>query len=235
MVYFGTGKYLGKADDTQIDQDTQSFYGVWDRTESNGSQTVFTRSQLLEQEITAEVSVSRQSEFSGSSIDNTLRVTSDNQLTKWYDGQGSSSGEYGGWVLDLVDPDDGLNHGERVVTNARLRTDRVIFTTLIPNDNPCSFGGDSWLMELKMANGGRLEEAPFDLNEDTNYDSNDRTNSGTVPSGIKSKKGIYSEPAIVSTTSNELKLLSSSSGEVEAIEENSGDEDRGRQAWEELR
>lgn len=235
MVYFGTGKYLGTDDNTQIDQTTQSFYAVWDRTESNGNQNLFDRDDLLLQEIESEVSVTRTSAFSGEQVESELRVTSNNNLTNWFDGQGNSNDEYAGWVIDLIDPDDGENHGEKAVTNPRLRGDRIIFTTLIPSDSPCAFGGDSWLMELSTADGGRLGEPPFDLNNDAGFGSADMTDGGVIPSGIKSSKGIFSEATILQVPTGEMKLMSTSSGEVTSIQENPGDEDSGRQSWEELR
>ncbi|MDZ7828342.1 MAG: PilC/PilY family type IV pilus protein [Halofilum sp. (in: g-proteobacteria)] len=241
MIYFGTGKYIGSDDNTQIDQDTQTFYAVWDRTESNGNQNIFDRSDLLQQTIDAEVSVTRTSAFftddDGNPEQTTseLRVTSDNDIPKWFDGQGNSNNEFAGWYLDLIDPDDGDNHGEKAVTNARLRGDRVIFTTLIPSDSPCQFGGDSWLMELATEDGGRLGEPPFDLNDDAGFGSADMTDGGVIPSGIKSQKGIFSEATILQVPTGEVKLMSSSSGEVSAIQENPGDEDSGRQSWEELK
>jgi len=46
-----------------------------------------------------------------------------------------------GWYLDFT-------AGERIVTKAILAYDRVIFSTLIPYGDGCSFGGSGWLMEL---------------------------------------------------------------------------------------
>jgi len=242
MVYFGTGKYIGSGDNTQIDQDTQTFYAVWDRVDSStGNQNLFDRGDLLEQTIDAEVSVTRTSAFftdqngNPEQTDSELRVTSNNDIPKWFDGQGNSNGEFAGWFIDLIDPDDGLNHGEKAVTNPRLRGDRVIFTTLIPSDSPCQFGGDSWLMELATEDGGRLGEPPFDLNDDAAFGSDDKTDAGIIPSGIKSRKGIFSEATILQVPTGEVKLMSSSSGEISAIQENPGDEDSGRQSWEELK
>lgn len=235
MVYFGTGKYLGSDDNTQTGQTTQSFYAVWDRTDKNGNQDLFDRSQLLLQTIDAEVSVTRTSSFSDEDIESELRVTSDNDIPKWFDGQGSSDDEFAGWVIDLIDPDDNDNHGEKAVTNPRLRGDRIIFTTLIPSTSPCQFGGDSWLMELATSDGGRLGEPLFDLNEDAAFGADDMTDSGVIPSGLKSSKGIFSEATILQVPAGEMKLMSTSSGEIATIGENPGDEDSGRQSWEELK
>jgi type IV pilus assembly protein PilY1 len=235
MVYFGTGKYIGAGDNISTGQTTQSFYGIWDRVESNGNQTVFDRSELLEQEVTNEVSVDANNTPGDVTDDSEVRITSDNDIAQWYgDGTGSNPGK-GGWFIDLVDGNDGNNHGEKAVTDPVLRNDRIIFTTLIPSQSPCDFGGGGWLMELSSRDGGHLAEPSFDLNDDATFDGND-THNGTNPGGLKSKIGIVPTPAIMLTPDRtESKFMSGSTGEVDSVTENSGDEDRGRQAWEELR
>jgi type IV pilus assembly protein PilY1 len=53
MIAFGTGKYLENADVSSTT--VQTFYGIWDKDDSKGniaSQTVATRSQLLQQTAT---------------------------------------------------------------------------------------------------------------------------------------------------------------------------------------
>ncbi|HEY7884558.1 MAG TPA: PilC/PilY family type IV pilus protein [Cellvibrionaceae bacterium] len=46
-----------------------------------------------------------------------------------------------GWYVDFP-------AGERIVTKPMLLFDRLIFPTIVPNENPCQFGGSSWIMEL---------------------------------------------------------------------------------------
>ena len=53
-----------------------------------------------------------------------------------------------GWYMDFISPVRPTFRGERVVSNPLLRNGRIIFTTLIPDPDPCGFGGTSWLMEL---------------------------------------------------------------------------------------
>ncbi|MDZ7748181.1 MAG: hypothetical protein U5K43_04480 [Halofilum sp. (in: g-proteobacteria)] len=132
-------------------------------------------------------------------------------------------------------PTTATDYGERAITDPLLRNERIIFTTLIPSQSPCDFGGDGWLMELDTEDGGHLDEPPFDLNDDATFDDSDTSN-GTVPGGLKSKVGIVPTPAIMLTPDRmETKFVSGSTGEVESVTENSGDEDRGRQSWEELK
>lgn len=235
MVYFGTGKYIGSDDNVSTGQTTQSFYAIWDRVGNNDNQTEFTRSDLLEQEVTNEVSVDANNTSGDATDDSEVRITSDNDIGQWYgDGTGSNPGK-GGWFIDLVNGNDGLNHGEKAVTDPVLRNDRIIFTTLIPSQSPCDFGGGGWLMELSSRDGGHLAEPAFDLNDDATFDGSD-THNGTNPGGLKSKIGIVPTPAIMLTPDRtESKFMSGSTGEVDSVTENSGDEDRGRQAWEELR
>jgi len=235
MVYFGTGKYIGSGDNVQTGQTTQSFYAVWDRTDKNGNQTVFQRDDLLVQSITDEVTVDPNNTPGDPTDDVDLRLTSNNEISTWYgDGSGSDPGK-GGWVMDFVNPTDSQNHGEKAVTDPVLRNGRIIFTTLIPSQSPCDFGGSGWLMELDAQDGSYLSEPPFDLNNDVVFDGSDTSN-GTVPGGKKSKVGIVPTPAILLTPDRtEAKFVSGSTGEVESVTENSGNEDRGRQAWEELK
>ncbi len=63
--------------------------------------------------------------------------------------------------------------GEMAVSDPVIRNGRVIFTTIIPNDDPCTDGGTSWLMELDAVSGGRLDYTPLDLNDDSLFDSQD--------------------------------------------------------------
>lgn len=134
------------------------------------------------------------------------------------------------------------------MARAIVRGDRVIFPTLIPDADPCAFGGNSWLMELEMENGGRLSYSVFDLDEDDDFNEDDFVNIGTeddpewVPtSGFDPDVGIINTPAVItgvdptgSGDDDEVKVISGSSGELISIPE-AGTRSRGRQAWQQLR
>jgi len=222
MVYVGTGKFFEAGDEVvPVDQslvDMQSFYGLYD----NGSRIIGDRDQTLQvQQLLGEVS-----EFGQE-----LRSSTDTEV---------DYSNYRGWYLDLVSPVAG-RQGERVVSTPLLRSGRLIFTTLIPSEDPCAFGGSGWLMELSAVTGSRLDYPPLDLNNDGQINeldtisaANSPTGQPIAPSGKKSEVGIIKSPGIVSAGEVEYKYTSGSSGQIEVLTEQ-GDDSRGRQSWIQLR
>lgn len=229
LVMFGTGKYFETGDNDAAGQITQSFYAIWDKAEATLIPIV--RSNLLQQTIISEVNVT------GSNY----RLTSDTQVD-WTSNKG--------WFIDLISPGATNNLGERQVSNAVIRNGKVIFTTLLPSDDPCQDGGTSWLMELDLVSGARLDYSPFDINEDGDFDSVDYIciancenpeDSENPPvlipaSGKKSNVGIISSPSIANESNGqrEFKYTSGSSGNIEVIVENPGPGFVGRQSWRQL-
>ena len=77
-----------------------------------------------------------------------------------------------GWFIDLVSP---LGYeGEMQVTDSLIRNGHVIFTTLVPTGDPCENGGSSWLWELNLFTGARLPTTPWDLNDDGEFNDDDK-------------------------------------------------------------
>ncbi|MDQ2068808.1 pilus assembly protein [Natronospira bacteriovora] len=226
MYLFGTGQYYRVGDnDPGSNPPVDTFYGVIaPGTNSNPGgignlNSVLERDDLQQQEILAEVAFE----------DFQVRVTSDEEV-----------GNNDGWYLDLVSPVTGPA-GERIISNPVLRGSRVIFTTVIPSDNPCAAGGESWLMEIDAKSGSRLEYSPFDLNDDGEFDESDYvtvTVNGetiTVPvSGLRSRVGVIRTPGIISAGGTEYKYVAGSTGQMERIVER-GDFADGRQSWRQLR
>lgn len=193
LVYFGTGRYLTSTDPTNIE--VQSFYAVWD----NGAMGTANRGQFQAQTIILETT-----EFGYS-----LRELSKNTVD-WTGGKR-------GWYLDLVPP--GGSGGERVVSNALMKHDRIIFSTMIPSTDPCVPGGISWLMELDTLTGGQTSASVFDFNNDDKYDDSDKLASGNVASGVRSTVGITQSPTWLgtATSGNAVKLLSGTTGNIMSI------------------
>lgn len=223
MVYFGTGRYIYETDinDTQI----QTFYGIWDRGESLGT---FDRSSntplLLQQTITVD----------STSFATPVRIVSDNRIS-WYitNEDGDPVIHHLGWYEDLSV--NGVAEGERVVDDPIVRHGRVIYVTFIPTDNPCAYGGESWLMEVDYENGGMLSTTVLDLNGDDVIDENDRTNSGEAPSGIYLGGGKSSTPVVADIDKEkEAKFISKTSGVTETVKEKGGSSDTGIFYWEEV-
>ncbi len=242
MVYFGTGKYLEDADNSSIGQNTQAFYGVWDKDTSDvpfssHAATVYDRDFLLEQTIDYQ--------FDATATLRAARVTSDNSVT-WHYGTGNPTIVSGtpdahlGWYLDLQNPSNSnANEGERVITNPILIAGRIIFATFLPPEDVCSGGGDSWIMELDADDGSRLDESVWDIDKDTSVDGDDFYDvdgdgiKDYQVSGTGSSVGAVASPTVVSLPGGQrqIKLLSGSTGQIETIHEAPGDIARGRQSW----
>jgi len=231
MVYFGTGKYLESSDNsTTGTQQVQTFYGIFDRgapadqSVASASETI-ARSDLLQQTISATATIGGY---------NTRSVTN-NPIT-YRLSRTAVAGSYLGWYVNLP------TTGERQVSDSVLRADRMIFTTLIPSDNPCTPGGTGWLMELNVVNGGRFKDT-FDLNGDGVIDSNDRIATGVGAAGVQSTaspSGAPSMPYIVNNLpgsltgkGSETKLSSDTVGNIMSIKETTAP--AGRESWRQIK
>lgn len=218
-ILFGTGKFLEPNDKTDLS--TQTFYGLTD----DGSGPITGRNQLLQQTILAEVSSNGQS----------YRVTTNNYMTS----------SQRGWYMDLLQPPNATQQGERVISNPILRNGSVIFVTMIPSGDICSYGGTGWLMEINANTGARLAYSPFDVNGDSHFTSADfisfvdqNGNTQTVPpSGVGSQVGIIPAPGILSSNLGQIeyKYTPGSSGEIGVNVENPGTANTGRQSWKQVR
>ena len=232
MLYFGTGRYFasGDAGTTSVQQ---SLYGIWD---SGAAIATTDRGELVAQTIDHEVTYSFTK--AGVTENRKLRVTSQNPVVL---DKVSSPGTYG-WYLDLKNPPypAGTAVGERVVSIPLLRHHRVIFTTLIPSSDPCSYGGTSWLMEMDAVTGGRLNEPVIDINEDGLLNDDDLvtvTVGGVTmklpPTGYLYESGIVKTPAVISAGGMEYKITSSTSGEISVLGEK-GHGQNPRSSWREI-
>jgi type IV pilus assembly protein PilY1 len=189
MVYFGTGKYLGMTDVS--DTSVQTVYGIWDKGAG-----VSGRTDLQEQKIVSE---------EGKTVDGksfTLRETTDNDVD-WAGGKL-------GWFMDLGH----LAAGERVVVKPSLAFSWLVFVTVVPKDDRCAAGGDSWSFVLDPTTGKRPEIIAMDLNNDGSFDAEDALAGGTAPSAVKSDIGILSRPVFfsASTTSSSFDFFSEMTG-----------------------
>jgi type IV pilus assembly protein PilY1 len=224
MVYFGTGQYLEIDDNDPISQPTQAFYGIWDKNES--SLSVFNSSNLVTQTINDQYNQGFDSDNNGTEdVFYVLREMSDNNL---------DFSTAMGWKINLrPEAVEGAantnNFGERQVSNAVVRDGRVIFTTLVPSQQLCDFGGSSFVMQVDYRDGGALGFPAFDLNGDGVFDEID-----TNASGRMSDVGIVPTLSILSDSDRDLAFGSGSSGDVDVMELNTGTTASGRQSWRQL-
>lgn len=201
IVLFGTGRFFTTTDN--IDTTTQSFYGILD----NGTRVTTTDRSQLQQQTISLVNVN----FRGVNTD--LRDVSTNPVN-WATKRG--------WYMDLP------SSKERVIGSAVVRAGRVIFTTLIPSDDPCNFGGSGWLMEVDAKTGAKLPYSVFDTNGDGLVNDND-TRVGGVPLGV----GIVKQPLVLEGSPTAQKVMSGTSGNIQ-IERNRTFNRLGRDAWREV-
>lgn len=234
MVYFGTGRYHDAGDNTASTTSVpiNTFYGVWD-DDYSGSGTPVTRAKLLAQTIsTATIGSTSVRTVSNTTIQNWATSGSCNS-----DGSGNCLG----CRLDLrTGYTDSL--GERSVSNPVLlggTLPRILFTTLIPQSDACSYGGTSWLMEISPTNCGRLSQSVFDIDQDgtVSGDTGDMVGGSIPVSGFNPGIGIMPQPVILRDPANgqDLKAETGSSGAVTTIKNYVSGQTGGRQSWRQLK
>lgn len=87
-----------------------------------------------------------------------------------------------GWYMDLIDT------RERIVDMPLMVGPELVMNTTIPDTNVCNPSGSGYLMAVSPYTGGRLKKTFFDLDDNDQFDNNDKvTVSGnpTIVSGIK--------------------------------------------------
>lgn len=171
-IFFGTGQFIAVGDNTDIR--VQSLYGIWD----NGSRIAETDRSVLQQQTILTETVTPP-------FERTVSSHSVNWTTKR------------GWYIDLLQPPEGTQQGERSVIMPMLSFGRVIFTTLIPSDDPCEAGGRNWLMLLDADTGGMLAAPQFDTNDDGKLNSNDRVIAAVGSDGIRSESVAISAGSLI--------------------------------------
>jgi type IV pilus assembly protein PilY1 len=223
MVYFGTGKFFEVGDKTPTASPVQSFYGIWDQDKNPTGGTPVTRSDLLQQTIT---------EATASGVK--YRTLTTNAI-QWYGvAYGAVTGEDKGWYMDLLTSST-ADKGEMVAFQPQLRSGRVIFTTLVPQDQKCSAGGFSWLMEVNYENGGALSYDSFDINDDGSFNTGDRPG-GDIVSGVLTGTGITPGVTIIEGSNGTEKMLETgTNGKVETQTGNGGPSSQHRYSWRQIK
>ena len=214
---FGTGKFFETGDQANVDM--QSFYGVRDECAlatgsgctSGVSNAKVTQSELLQQTVTASTNAS----FT------TRTVSKNTDATKK------------GYYLNLglsTDPD---NKGERVISDMMLLDERVVFTSTVPNDDVCAFGGSTWLWQLNALTGGAADYAVFDFNKDGTFDPTADRGSAVKTSGIMRRPSL-----LTPSGSNTASILGNSGGAgapTTTLPKTQRYGDFGRQTWRKVR
>lgn len=217
LVYFGTGSYLTATDVS--DTTVESFYAIWDKPLSL---VTVASSSLVQQTIIEEV-VSGTAKTITGCVDDPLIAGNECLVTFNYDLRATSKNSVDytsklGWYMDLL-PLSGVAAGERVISYALLKQDRVIFLTVIPSADPCVPGGNSWLMELDTSSGGATAASSFDFNNDNKFDDKDKLPSNNTASGLKSTVGMVKSPVWLEKegTGTAVKVMSGTTSNITTI------------------
>ena len=203
MVYFGTGKFVDTGDNLlpvlpAVPQ-VQTFYGLWDTGTS-----ITDRNLLQEQQIEFEGKLETDCGVASCPLSSeVVRVVTKQPVcyaTSTF-GCTTTSPLKKGWALNLlVNPGTDLN-GERFVSLPLVRRGVVVFSTIIPNPEPCGSGGGSRLMvQVDALRGGEPDAPPFDTNGNTLVDNTDYVIFGGVKraaSGVGQDIGITKQPAVI--------------------------------------
>ncbi|MBX2881975.1 MAG: hypothetical protein KTR32_18650 [Granulosicoccus sp.] len=226
ILTIGTGSFIRTGDD--LDDQVQTLYAIQDDLQ----QTNLTRDDLLQQTITDQQDVTVARADGSGDNEFTIRQTSSNAFT-----------DEQGWYLDLVYNSE--KTGERVISRASypfgIFPDRVRFSTLIPDQNPCGSGRKGFIMDLKLVTGAAPEDPVFDLNSDGLFSTGDLStgsDSGYAPSGISVGEGAE----IRTITSGDTEAFITDPRQIDkdapcetAVCGKALDNNIGRQTWEQLR
>jgi type IV pilus assembly protein PilY1 len=239
MVYFGTGKYLESSDisTTAI----QSFYGILDPNDGVKRYTLGTGTDLganlLHQTIDDTVTVSSggaSMAYRVTSAASTISGGSQNAANRIATA-GSFLGAFSGWYMDFPNSPA----AERQVTEPVLSGGKIIFTTMMPNSDPCNYGGNGWVMEMDAGTGNR-PALSFDVDQDGRLTTADTVSSvdGTVAPSGRRLEGIGTSPGILGGDARlhrgtENKYMSLSTGEIRRVMESSTTRS-GRVSWQQV-
>ena len=160
LVVFGTGRYLDTGDNSTTAM--QTFYGIRDKGAAVSGLTNLAQQNVVVTATGADGNTYRISTHAVGAPTLDAPLIGDNIIsTSSYDAADS------GWYLNLP------TTGERVVTDPAIRAGRVVFNTLIPDTDPCLYGGSGWVMEVDVATGNRYNTPTFDTNGDLNISTAD--------------------------------------------------------------
>lgn len=227
IIYFGTGRYLGREDSLNTGQVTQTFYAIVDEP-TDSTPPVLDETDLLEQTVVLD--------------NNFSRVTSDNAIDfrETEDGNGDA-----GWFLDFKGV-TGVNNGEKLVRDPLLRAGRILFASLLPSDpssaDLCIPGGAGFFYILDATNGARLPFSPFgnnlagsEFNEEGLVEDG---NGGFVAPSATKISGVPSAPTVVQAGNKDFDVViisHTNSSRPSSIGLERGNEFLGRETWRQLK
>jgi len=174
MILFGTGKYIGESDMSLTS--TQTIYGIWDYGDDSddseylgkinrSSSPVGLTNQASTISLLEQTEVYSVETYDVGSLTQEVAdyTTAEDTLGPGTDRKPNPTANVG-WFFDLP------ISGERVITEPLIRGGHAIIISYVPDVSPCSASGYSILNEINACTGGRLEQTPWDINENGGFD-----------------------------------------------------------------
>ncbi len=201
LILFATGRYIGDLDTSN--NNTQTIYGIWDYGDDSDDQEYlgsFTRGatplsnqpstvSLLEQTEIINVDTYTVGSLTQHKIDYVTEVDTVDDVAGTTNNYNMFSNpitpiteedykpnptHHAGWYFDLP------ISGERVVTDPLVRGGNAIVISYIPDITPCSASGESVINEINAASGARLDESPWDIDENGTFDKPEYDSDGNL-------------------------------------------------------
>ena len=180
-VFFGTGRYLNQLDiinaDGSRNTDVQTWYGL----KEEGA-AIAGRAALQQRSILAAGSI-------------------DGKPVRVFQPASALSPTAKGWYVDLLTPPSGTREGERMISDPLLISSTLIGSSIIPNTDPCEFGGRGYVYQLNAFTGASSAQPLFDIDRDGQYADDTLTVNGQpIPvGGIDLGIAMPSNPTVVGT------------------------------------
>ncbi len=205
FLFFGTGAYFRSGDSADLNR--QTLYGLID------SNVQISGRSLLKQR-----TVEANGIFNGFNVRTFSAAVTGDMIGK------------SGWYLDLQTA-AGVAEGERIITASEvyvLAEPTLIFSSLIPINDPCKPGGKGYISALSPFTGGRLTVGFYDIDNNNSF-TNDTLNGvyiGSIDPGI----GGVSKGKVIG---NWL-VASGTTGKKSAQKINTGAKKTKRVSWREI-
>ncbi len=214
-VYFGTGRFINQDDIGTTQQ--QTYYGIkepWSDTNSNGKMDPGEMTWAgVSSGTLLDVSNAKVFEH-GDNVTGVAGAANFSELLSAVDGKS-------GWNLDFS------ISGERNIGGAALIGDILLFTTYVPDSDPCEFEGNSYLYALYYTTGTAYHKPVIGLGSEVN------NNNQLVLKKLDLGKGLTISPNIhTGKEAGSKAYIQSGTGAISAIEMiNPGITKSGKGAW----
>jgi len=229
LIAFGTGQYFTTNDNASTA--AQTFYGIIDKGAAVSGLSSLQQQSVLGTAIGSDGNTYRVTTHAVDKPTLDAAEAGDNVISV-----GSYNSTKLGWYINLP------TSGERAVTDAAIRSGRVIFNTVIPSTAQCSAGGTGWVMELDVFTGNRLDSPTFDTNGDMVINKGDLLQNNGSPANTSGRQvgSIPAAPGFLQPVQApggapfENKYVNTSAGAIQVMGETAGKGSRGRVAWRQL-